>query len=96
MSASQPAEVKPDNFYNGLWGHSKADEFPSQKTFTLSKKPNPKNSQKMATINKYFNFDTPWCFMSIIDLSFFNMSSDKDSENKNIDKFQIPDFWEIY
>jgi len=72
-SSSQP-EGRKDFFYNGLGGHSKADEFPSKssqlnqssKTFTLSKRPKgvsrptaAKPDDKMKTINKYFNFDTP-------------------------------------
>jgi len=61
--SSQP---QPETFYNGLGGHSKADGFPSARSeigYTLSKKPKgvakPKVDQKMKTINKYFNFDTP-------------------------------------
>jgi len=67
--SSQP---QPDKFYNGLGGHSKADEFPSgtpntagKAGYVLSKKPKGisrpvvKVDQKMRTINKYFNFDTP-------------------------------------
>ena len=61
--SSQP---QPETFYNGLGGHSKSDNFPSAKKemgYTLSKKPKgvakPKVDQKMKTINKFFNFDTP-------------------------------------
>jgi len=69
--SSQPepkilSQPQPDMFYNGLGGHSKDDEFPRSSNgtgFKLSKKPKgvsrPKVDQKMKTINKYFNFDTP-------------------------------------
>ena len=69
--SSQPepkilSQPQPDMFYNGLGGHSKDDEFPRSSSgtgFKLSKKPKgvsrPKVDQKMKTINKYFNFDTP-------------------------------------
>ena len=72
VSYSQP---QPDTFYNGLGGHSKDDAFPSARptgsnltgstsaAYKVSKKPKgvsrPKVDQKMKTINKYFNFDTP-------------------------------------
>ena len=72
VSYSQP---QPDTFYNGLGGHSKDDAFPSARptgsnltgstsaAYKISKKPKgvsrPKVDQKMKTINKYFNFDTP-------------------------------------
>jgi len=67
--SSQP---QSGTFYNGLGGHSKNDDFPSAKKeigYTISKKPKgvarpkgvakPEVDQKMKTINKFFNFDTP-------------------------------------
>ncbi len=71
-SSSAPSSSSQELFYNGLGGHSKPDLFPQmvRKNSTakqLTSKAQKakvvplarKDSTKMNTINKYFNFDTP-------------------------------------
>jgi hypothetical protein len=74
QSLSQPiAAKKPEHFFDGMGGHSRADYFPtssasSRGSFSVSKKSKPSSQnktssatdqKKLQTINKYFTFDTP-------------------------------------